>query len=110
MKRRTFLTNSIALSAGIALTGIPGLESAEETNSDSQWRAFKITTTIEIADPVGPARVWLPVPLIQDTDYFQHIDHSWTGNFKDAQNVKYDSFDTGILFAEWADDQKVATD
>ena len=106
MRRRTFLTNGIALSAGIALTGIPRLESAEEANPDSQWRTFTITTTVEIPEPAGAVRVWLPVPLLQDTDYFQHIDHSWTGNFKDAQNVKYDSFGTGILFAEWADDQK----
>ena len=106
MRRRTFLSNSIALSAGIALTGIPQLESAEETNSDSEWRAFQIKTNVEIIDPAGTVRVWLPVPLIQDTDYFQHVDHSWTGNFKDAQNIKYDSFGTGILFAEWADDEK----
>jgi transglutaminase-like putative cysteine protease len=106
MRRRTFLTNSIALSAGIVLTGIPRLESAEETNS--QWRTFKITTTVEIVDPVGGVRVWLPVPLIQNTDYYQHIDHSWTGNYKDVQNIKYDSFGTGILFAQWRDDQRAA--
>ena len=106
MKRRTFLSNSIAFSAGIVLTGIPKLESSDEINSDSRWRTFKITTTVEITDPGGDVRVWLPVPLAQNTDYFQHIDHSWTGNFKDAQNTKYDSFGTGILFAEWAHDQK----
>ena len=109
MKRRTFITNSIAFSAGIALTGIPRVESADETKSESQWRSFKITTTVEITNPSGSVRVWLPVPLIQDTDYYQHIDHSWTGNYKDVQNIKYDSLGTGILFAEWADDQKAPT-
>ena len=106
MRRRTFLTNSIALSAGIALTGIPRLESTEETNPDSQWRTFKITTTVEIADPVGTVRVWLPVPLLQDTDYFRNVDRSWTGNFKDARNIRYDDHGTGILYAEWGDGQK----
>lgn len=106
MRRRTFLTNSIALSAGIALTGIPRLESSEETNSDAQWRTFEITTTVEIIDPAGAVRLWLPVPLRQNTDYFEHVHHSWTGNFKNAKSIKYDSFGTGILLAEWADDQK----
>ncbi|HEY7160177.1 MAG TPA: transglutaminase domain-containing protein, partial [Acidobacteriota bacterium] len=107
MKRRTFLTNSIALSAGIALSGVPRLQSADQTTSDAQWRTFKTKTTIEIAEPAGAVRVWLPVPLIRDTDYYQHIDHSWTGNYKDVRNIKYDSLGTGILFAEWAPDEKV---
>lgn len=106
MKRRTFLGNSLALSAGIVLSGVPKLESSEETKPDDSWRKFEITTTVEISDRAGAVRVWLPVPLREDTDYFQHVDHSWTGNFKDARNIKYDSFGTGILFAEWTADQK----
>jgi transglutaminase-like putative cysteine protease len=106
MKRRTFLSNSLALSAGVILSGVPKLESSEKIIPDSEWRTFEITTTVEISDPTGTMRLWLPVPLREDTDYFQHVDHSWTGNFKDARNIKYDSFGTGILFAEWKDDEK----
>ncbi|MCI0617575.1 hypothetical protein L0244_31765 [bacterium] len=64
MRRRTFLTKSIALSAGIAFAGIPRLESSEGKNPESEWRTFTITTAVEIADPVGNVRVWLPVPLL----------------------------------------------
>jgi hypothetical protein len=106
MKRRTFLSNSLALSAGIVLSGVPKLESSDAKNVDSEWRSFEITTIVEIPDPAGAVRLWLPVPLRRDTDYFQHVDHSWTGNFKNAKNIKYDSYGTGILYAEWADDQK----
>jgi len=106
MKRRTFLSSGMALSAGIIFSGVPKIESSDEINSDSQWRTFEITTTVDITDAAGAVRVWLPVPLLEDTDYFQHVDHSWTGNFKDARNIKYDSFGTGILFAEWGDAQK----
>ena len=43
------------------------------------WRTFEITTRVELADPVGPTRLWLPVPSI-DSDWQRSLESSYTGN------------------------------
>ena len=43
------------------------------------WRTFDITTRVELADPVGASRLWLPVPSI-DSDWQRSLQSSYSGN------------------------------
>lgn len=109
MDRRAFLKQSAVVSAGLALGGIPNLARRAYADDPTKWRSFEVTTRVEITDPVGAVRVWLPVPLLSNTDYFKREPDTWTGNFKSARAVQYDKYGTGLFFAEWAPGEKAPT-
>jgi transglutaminase-like putative cysteine protease len=85
--------------------GVPTLKDIAFANN-AKWRTFEVTTRVEVADPVGAVRAWVPVPLMSNTDYFKREPDSWTGNFKSARTVQYDRHGTGMVFAEWAAGEK----
>jgi transglutaminase-like putative cysteine protease len=75
MKRRTLITAGPA--AGLlALTPF-----AARAQATSAWRTFEVVTRVEVAAPTGQVMVWVPLPLSQDTDWFQTLENSVTGNF-----------------------------
>jgi len=106
MNRRDFLKQGLTVSAGVALGGLPKFTGVGHADDPTKWRTFEVITTIEVKDPVGGVRTWIPVPLTNNTDYFKREPDSWTGNFKAARAVQYDKYGTGMVFAEWAPGEK----
>ena len=106
MDRREFLKQGLTASAGLALAGMPKFAGWAHADDPTKWRTFEVTTTIEVKDPVGGVRTWIPVPLTSATDYFKREPDTWTGNFKAARAVQYDKYGTGMVFAEWAPGEK----
>ena len=80
MQRRFFL-RSVLIPAVGAAGGVPGII-VRRANADSQtgWRRFEVTTRVEVADPSGVTRVWVPLPLMTDTDYHRRMGDTWKGN------------------------------
>ena len=80
--RRSLLKGGAALGA-LALA--PALVRAQSTPErrfapmPGDWRTFEITTRVELADPVGATRIWLPVPSI-DSHWQRSLDSSYTSN------------------------------
>ncbi|MEO7640564.1 MAG: transglutaminase domain-containing protein [Ramlibacter sp.] len=77
--RRRFLQVG---AAGAATCVLPLSVSAQQRNFDPQpgpWRSFEITTRVEVLQPQGATRVWLPVPSV-NTDWQQSLDNSWSSN------------------------------
>ena len=81
--RRTFLKNTAALAAATAL---PALGLAQGAPAQRQfkpqpgaWRTFEVTTRVDILQPEGATRVWLPVPSI-DTDWQHSLDSAYASN------------------------------
>jgi transglutaminase-like putative cysteine protease len=95
MNRRDFLKHGLSVSAGVALSGLPRFSPFARAN-DAKWRTFEVTTRIEIADPVGAGRAWVPVPLMNNTDYFKREPDSWSGNYKSVREVQTDNVGDGI--------------
>jgi len=106
MDRRTFLKQGLTVSAGVALGGLPKFAGLARADDPTKWRTFEVTTTIDVKDPLGAVRAWVPVPLTTNTDYFKREPDSWTGNFKTARPVQYDKYGTGMVFAEWPSGEK----
>lgn len=65
------------------------------------WRGFEVTTTVEVAEPQGTTRLWLPVPDI-DTGWQTTLDHQWSGNATSARLVADAARGTRMLHAEFA--------
>jgi transglutaminase-like putative cysteine protease len=69
--------------------------------SEAKWRTFEVTTRVEVAEPSGVTRVWLPLGLMPDTDYFKNLGQTWTGNAEVARVVRDEKYGAAILHAEW---------
>jgi len=101
MERRTFL-KSITLPAAGAVVGVPALaRRARASTAPMGWRTFEVTTKVEVIQPKGTTRAWLPVPLMTDTDYFKRLGDNWTGNTSVARLYRDEKYDAGMLFTEW---------
>ena len=71
MRRREFLKNGIAVGA---VAGLPRIGPASPGSDGAKWRTFEVVTRVEVANPTGSTRVWLPMPLAVDTDYQKSLD------------------------------------
>ena len=108
MERREFLKRGLTVSAGIALGGLPKFTGFASGN-EAKWRTFEVTTRLEVTEPVGAVRAWVPVPLMTNTDYFKREPDSWSGNYKTVRAVQVDNVGTGLVFAEWPAGEKSPT-
>lgn len=78
MHRRTFLRSGAALPVA-AMSGLPAWARANAATAsvEASWRVFDVATQVEVTEPAGVSRVWLPVPLTADTDYFKNLGSTW---------------------------------
>jgi len=106
MERRTFLKQGLTVSAGLMLGGLPKFSRRANADDPTKWRTFEVITKVEFIDPLGAVRAWVPVPLLNNTDYFKREGDTWTGNFKAARSVQVDRYGTGLVFAEWQPTEK----
>ena len=70
MKRRDFLRTAGVASAALAFPTAGRLfadDAAPAISND--WRTFEIIARVEVLNPSGETRVWLPAALSMDTPY-----------------------------------------
>src|SRR5262245_32594008 len=107
MHRRSFLKSGLGASAALAFGATPRLVTAAESlTAANPWRKFEAVTRIEVANPTGVTRVWVPVPLLTDTDYFKRGGDTWTGNVAAALVVRDPKYAVGLVYAEWSATEK----
>jgi transglutaminase-like putative cysteine protease len=96
MERRSFLRAATFASAAVAFAKVPIARATTE-----RWRAFEITTRVEVLNPAGTTRVWVPLPLAEDTDYHRPLGHTLGGNAGSVQVVRDPKYGAAIAVAEW---------
>ncbi len=96
MNRRKFLQSSAAVTAAQVLPW-NGIALAAEQG----WRTFETVTRVEVADPFGVARAWVPLPLANDYDWHRTLDNSWIGNASRAEVLRDPKYGVTMLYAEW---------
>lgn len=106
MNRRAFLKTGIG--AGAAAVGGMSLSDrvAAAGSEGAKWRAFEVVTRAEVANPTGPTRVWLPLPLQPDTDYHKSLGQTWTGNAAVSRVYRDERYGAAIFYAEWPATEK----
>lgn len=101
MQRREFLWSSAVLAAGVmwparrataAFTPSPG----------NGWRLFEVTHRVEVLQPEGTTRVWLPLPSIQEEGWIRTMGNLWQGNALTARLLRNPEYGAEMLYAEWA--------
>lgn len=100
VNRRDFLRRTGILSAGVAFPSAQRLFGQDTTAA--RWRAFEVTTRIEVLNPSGATRVWLPAALLIDTPFQKTLSnrfHADGGAVKIVEPIKADGL--GIVAAEF---------
>src|SRR5262245_52848136 len=110
MDRRAFLKMSTAIPAVAASQGpwLASLARAQHKEFDPRpgtWRTFEITTRVEVLDPAGAARVWIPVPSVK-AEYQAPGKNQWSGNATTLRLVDDGKYGARMLYAEFADGEK----
>jgi transglutaminase-like putative cysteine protease len=105
--RRTFLKNAAALAGAWALPSIDFAQGAPEQRQfnpqPNAWRTFEVTTRVDVLQPVGVTRAWLPVPSV-NTDWQQSLDNSFATNGS-ARMTGDAHYGAKILYVEFAANQ-----
>src|SRR5262249_45395530 len=105
MDRRAFLKTSFQLSAIAVTVAAPRRGHADRTAFDPRpgtWRTFDVTTRVEVLEPRGVTRLWLPVPSVT-SDYQQTGDSKWSGNARVMQLMTDPKYGARMLYAEFAE-------
>jgi len=100
MDRRTFLKTGATTLATASLAR-PLTAIGAETSGGTKWRTFEVRSRLEIIQPSGATRGWVPLPLMPDTDYQKSLGQSWTGNASVMRVFRDEKYGTGIFYAEW---------
>jgi transglutaminase-like putative cysteine protease len=104
MDRRELLKASVALSAAAALPGAARADVAFDPRPGA-WRIFQVVTRIDIAD-IGDARqAWVPVPVVNEGDWFKSLGSDWTSNGR-VNWTRDPVYGAEMLRTAWADDEK----
>lgn len=100
MDRRNFIKTGFALPAAAAL---PWREALAQ--GDAKWRTFEVTTRVHVLKPRGVSRTWLPLPMMDDSDWHRSGGNESTGNASRTQIYRDGKYGAGMLYAEWSADQ-----
>jgi len=102
MDRRHFLNRTLQTTVAATIGELlrPGRE-ALALPANPSWREFEVAFRAEVVGPAGATRVWLPLPLAPDTDYYRSLGHSSTGNATRTAVYRDDRYGAEIFYAEW---------
>ncbi|HEX3176020.1 MAG TPA: transglutaminase domain-containing protein [Methylomirabilota bacterium] len=101
MKRRTFL-KSAAASCAVVTLAAPRMARLVHAQTSGAWRTFEVTSRVDVPDPSGVTRAWVPLPLAAQTEYHRPLGNRWTGNATVARLVREPKYGAEFLYAEWA--------
>ena len=89
MNRRTFMKLSAAVPA-VMRTGL----------ASTAWRTFEVRVKLDIREPSGLTRAWIPLPLSRETSFQRNLGHTWEGNAS-VKVVRDPVYGADIFCAEW---------
>ena len=103
-ERRDFLKAGVAISL---LSVVPRSSRADATFAPQPgpWRRFELRTRVELARPDGAAQAWIPVPSLDETDWFRSDGSAWSTNAHSARLVADPKYGAQMLHVQWRADE-----
>ena len=104
VERRDFLKASVAISL---LSVVPRSVRADAifAPQPGDWRRFQLRTRIELKQPDGAAQAWVPMPSLDETDWFRSNGSAWSANAPSAQLVRDAKYGAQMLHLQWRADE-----
>ena len=85
---------------GTSATRLPPVKAPEPP---ADWRTHEIVTTVKLKGVSGQTRLWLPLPLNQDTLFQRTLGHTWNGNPDMSSMRRLPDGDLEVFHSEWSD-------
>ncbi|MGA3306993.1 MAG: transglutaminase domain-containing protein [Xanthobacteraceae bacterium] len=104
MDRRELLKAGIAISAAVALPNA-ALAEVDFAPQPGAWRNFQVRTRLEIVKADAKTQAWIPVPAVNERDWFKSLGSEWTSNGR-AALVREPKYGAEMLHVEWTDGEK----
>ncbi len=104
LHRRDFIKAGAAMSV---LSALPRTAQAQTTfdPKPAGWRNFQVVTKLEIAKPDGKVQAWIPVPSVNEAEWFKSNDSKWTTNGT-ASLKRAPKYNAAFVHVEWDESQK----
>ena len=102
--RRELLKAGIAVSAAVALPNAARAD-AGFAPQPGAWRAFQVLTRLEIVNADAKTQAWIPVPAVNEPEWFKSLGSDWTSNGR-AALVREPKYGAEMLHVEWTDGEK----
>jgi len=83
---------------GTSASRLPPVRASEPP---TEWTTYEIVTRIDLKGHEGPCKLWLPLPLNQDTLYQRTLSHAWEGNPTRARMSRQPDGDLEVFCCEW---------
>ncbi len=83
---------------GSSATRLPPVRAPEPP---ALWRTFEIRTSVQLKAARSRQRLWLPLPLSQDTLYQRNLGHTWQGNFELGSLRRLPDGELEAFYCEW---------
>jgi len=103
MDRRDFMRITGLASAGLAFPATRAL-AAEE--AQPRWRMFEVTTRVEILEPKGTTRVWVPVPLLEERSFLKPLGNAFDAQGGSTRFALDPHYSAGMVCGEWPEGVK----
>jgi transglutaminase-like putative cysteine protease len=102
MDRRHFIKTAglSALALSTPLTAWSAANTFKPLPSNG-WRVFEVTSRIELAPGQGAARVWLPLPSLDEAAWSRPLGNLWQGNASAVEQLFDPVYGTKMLAARW---------
>ncbi|MDP3540327.1 MAG: transglutaminase-like domain-containing protein [Azonexus sp.] len=69
----------------------------------SEWRTYEVVTTVNLKNNSGLTKLWLPLPLNQDTLFQRTLGHAWEGNPGNSSMRRLPDGNLEVFHCEWRD-------
>ena len=104
MNRRELLMAGAALAGAAAL---PRLATAGQRyiGQPGAWREYETVTRIDLANPGGRAQAWVPVPSVNEPDWFRSLGNEWQTNAASARIERDPRYGAEMVHFEWKADE-----
>src|SRR5881275_2634074 len=102
MNRRDFLRSTGAVSASLAFPlGKGKTRPFARTTAAGGWRTFEVTTHVEVLQPSGTTRIWVPAALVRQTPYQKTLANTFDAAGGTATLIEHATDSLGIIAAEF---------
>ena len=100
MNRRDFLQQTSLLSATLPTLSLAQNLTPDDATS-TKWRVFEVITEVEVLQPAGITRIWVPAALVRSTPFQKTISNSFDCGGGTARNVRHTPEALELITAEF---------
>jgi transglutaminase-like putative cysteine protease len=98
--RRELMKGGAALAAVSAFTEGACAQSTLAPTPNA-WRTFQVVTRVELADTERLAQAWVPLPSVNEAEWFRPLGNAWETNAQTAEVVRDPRDGAEMLHVAW---------